>query len=128
MYLRHTYKQDYKIPYEVYKQCVWIIRDSDRLSLFANIDKNNPESNFKEDFISDEKYFSIISYKASIEAKHKLEAVDIALQSIPEEYRDGILDMIKKTRHISQDFAHENTWNKWKHIFIANLAKNLNLI
>lgn len=54
-------------------------------------------------------------------------AVEEALQKVPNEYRDAILDNI--CRHAKYpDVAHRNTYSKWRVVFLNAIAKNLNLL
>ena len=60
-------------------------------------------------------------------AEFELDCIGRALAKIPEEYRMGILsNIVDKTEF--GDFAHPNTWKKWKQIFIAELARELGLL
>lgn len=115
------------MPKEVYYQCIWMIRDIDRLEelalnkyLFENC------SNSEVAFIADDTQ-DLISVEIIKEAVRRLECIHDALDTIPEEYRKDIIDIIKKVRPYYPDTAHENTWNKWKHCFIYRLAKNMDM-
>ena len=55
------------------------------------------------------------------------ECVREALDSIPEEFRTGILEnIINKTDFNTE--AHSNTWKRWKKAFLYRFAFNLGLI
>jgi hypothetical protein len=62
------------------------------------------------------------------EAMFKLDCIHHALLLVPEEYREGILYSIRNRGSGYYDFAHENTWKKWKQRFIYALAVNLRLV
>lgn len=101
----------YVLPTPVYHQCIWIIRDMERLSAVAE------ESCLTE---------------AVLTARSRLECISSALSAVPAEYRAGILDSICSRGGSSQgvfmnDYACINTWKKWKQIFIYTLARNLSL-
>ena len=88
------------LPKPVYFQCIWLIRDLERLSAAP-------------------------SHIA--ESKARIAAVEAALNFIPKDYREGIMkNIIDRTPY--PDIAHENTWKKWKQRFIYELAVNLDLI
>lgn len=54
-------------------------------------------------------------------------AVDQALTVIPEEYREGVKNkLMYKTP--DPNYAHPNTWKKYRGIFMRKLAKNMNFI
>ena len=69
----------------------------------------------------------MVSEAAVQQAAHELECIDNALESIPEVYREGLLDNIIEKKPFG-DFAHPNTWKRWKLVFLHGLAKQLNLI
>ena len=94
----------YVLPRPVYYQCIWIVRDMDRM---RQLIQNRPES-------------------AAL-CREKLAAIDAALSFIPHEYRDGIITNIVDKRAFG-DGANINTWKKWKQRFIFELATNLSMI
>lgn len=114
-----------KVPKAVYYQCVWLIKDMDRLRQLEAIG-----SYIERD---DEFVFFVdggeVIRKAEVlqQATWKLECIRNALNMVPEEYRQSTIDCITYNVPFG-DMAHENTWRKWRQIFIAELAKNLMLI
>lgn len=104
--LRST--SSYVLPRSVYYQCIWTVRDSMRLHELASELEydNNPVRSA---------------------AREREAAIDAALNMIPVEYRQGIIDNINQ-RVPYGDIAHENTWKKWKQRFIYELAVNLMLV
>lgn len=114
-----------RTPKAVHHQCMWIIRDIDRLYRLDAIrrhGKRDDELVFYED-----ENCRYISEEVTIEASRKIECIKKALLVIPEEYRVDMLDSIVDGEWPSV-IAHENTWKRWKRIFISELAANLNLI
>ena len=97
----------YLVPKEVYYQCVWMVRDSERLLWLA---------------LSDE-----VDDSVAAAARRRTDAIESALYAVPEEYRLGIMRHVKD-REAFDDYAHENTWKKWQQRFIYELAVNLMLI
>ena len=61
------------------------------------------------------------------QAMYKLDCISRALEDVPSEYRQGTIDTIVDNTPFT-DLAHENTWRKWRRVFIRNLAKELDLI
>lgn len=116
-----------RVPKAVHQQCVWIMRDRDRLmKLVSEAEALQSEfSKISNDhvFYADEKE-GLIPEAVVLEAKCKLEAIDTALEDVPPEYREGILDNLSG-RPGYPDEACENTWRKWKSVFIAKLAHEL---
>lgn len=96
----------YDIPREVYYQCLWLARDAVRLEeLAANANRSSIG-------------------KASA---NRLDAINRAKEAVPEEYREAVMgNIIYGTKF--PDFAHDNTWRKWKKRYIYQLAVELELI
>ena len=94
------------LPREVYYQCVWLIKDMDRLE---EIKRDAGKT------------------RLGLAASRRLEAVEKALQELPEEYREPMLRNIKNKEEFPM-MAHANTWRKWKQRFIYDVAINLELL
>jgi len=118
-------KNEYRVPKAVYHQCMWIVKDIDRLLRLETANRHI----FSEDeivfFLDDEDV--IKNADVLKEASWKLECIRMALQKLPPEYRQGTIDSINYNLSY-KDSAHENTWRKWRQVFIAELAKNLFLL
>ena len=106
---------DIKLPREVYYRCVWIVRDRSRLERLASL---------LDETVTDA---AVVSDAAIHHAAHELECMELALNSIPEVYREGLLDNIINKAPFG-DFAHPNTWKRWKLVFLYELAGALDLI
>ena len=98
------------LPREVYYQCVWMIRDMERLEKIAM--SSNYESG--QDHRIDD-------------AIVKLDCLRRALEEIPDYYRQGVISSVKIRGGGFDDFAHINTWKKWKMRFMHAFAANLGL-
>jgi hypothetical protein len=61
------------------------------------------------------------------QAKFKLGCIQRALEEIPQEYRLGTIASISEGVPFSV-IAHDNTWRRWRKIFIRHLASELYLI
>lgn len=89
------------LPKAVYYQCVWTVRDLDRLISRAPHDEY---------------------------ARARLDAVYRALEVVPYEFRNDVLGSIACYGRGYEDNAHENTYKRWKKVYIAELAEQLHLI
>ncbi|MCF0140586.1 MAG: hypothetical protein HUJ78_00965 [Mogibacterium sp.] len=98
----------YVLPRTVYMQCIWLVRDIDRMKAFVGDDANRDADMFE-----------------NIESR--IRTVEDALMTIPEEYRQGIVDNIVLKKSF-KDYAHENTWRRWKQQFLYELAVRMKII
>ena len=57
----------------------------------------------------------------------KLDCLRRALEEIPDYYRQGVISSVKIRGGGFDDFAHINTWKKWKMRFMHAFAANLGL-
>jgi hypothetical protein len=115
----------YKVPKAVYYQCVWLLKDIERLRKIeaaGKVPRGDDELVF---FVDEEKI--VLDETVINLAREKLRCVRKALQMLPAEYRQSTLDCIVLGVPFA-DTAHYNTWRKWRQIFICELAKNLHLI
>lgn len=118
-------KNIYKVPKAVYFQCVWLVKDMERLKRLEAVAKVPRGDNELVFFMDDEE---VIQDEAVIgQAKSKLHCIRKALFVLPPEYRETTLSSIAGNVPFA-DTAHINTWRRWRQIFIYELAKNLLLI
>ena len=96
------------IPRSIYFECIWIIRDKNRLEkiIACKMDEYG---------------------ELERNAYYKLDAIHRAILKIPAEYRGVILRSITYGIKNTNIYIHENTIKKYKREFIYNLAKNLAL-
>lgn len=113
------------IPKAVYHQCVWILKDIERLRRLEAVGCYAGGEDEMVFFVDDEEV--IKSAEVIEQAKWKLECIRRAMRKVPSEYRQSTLDCIIYNVPYG-DMAHENTWRKWRQVFIEELAKNLFLI
>ena len=117
-----------KLPKAVYYQCLWVVKDIDRLYRLEAMYRHETEEKQPGDitFYEDENCMAI-SEPVLQQAVWKLKCIKDALLAIPYEYRmetiEGIVDGIMPI-----GIAHENTLKKWRRVFIKELAYKLNLI
>ena len=114
-----------RIPKAVYYQCIWLIKDMDRLRRLEAVGNYIDEDDGLVFFVDDNNI--IRNAEVIDQAVWKLECVRKALEEVPPEYRQSTLDCITYNVPFG-DMAHENTWRRWRQIFIRELAKNLMLM
>ena len=125
---KRTYRDaagaDIKLPREVYYRCLWTVRDSQRLGELAAVlsIRENGETDF-----TGMPETAMVPDDVAARAAFELECIRAAVHKVPEVYREGLLDnIIGKTPF--DDFAHPNTWKRWKLVFLYELAKELRMI
>lgn len=114
-----------RLPKAVYYQCVWVLKDLDRLRRLEAADTLRHSSDEKVFFVDEDEL--IRDAEVLEEARRKLECIRDAIAEVPYEYRQRTMDSIVYGIPFD-DVAHENTWRKWRQVFIRELAKNLMLI
>ena len=121
-----TFKKTRPVPRAVYYQCIWMIKDIQRLrdleAMESTLLPDRGEIIFYADISARQTRAEVIN-----EAMWKLSCIRRALDEVPEDYRSEILDNIVEGTPFS-DIAHENTWKRWKHEMIWHLAENLAMI
>lgn len=124
----YQYRKERKLvlPNEVYYQCLWVVRDMERLEELAG-EKNYENRVAEEVFFYSVKEIPVIPPEVT-EAKFKLACIHKALELVPQIYRDSVVQSIMSRGGEYKNMAHENTWKKWKQRFIYALALNLRLI
>lgn len=128
----YQFRKEHKLvlPSEVYYQCLWVVRDMERLKELA--EEPECENRVAEEVLQYEGVqFQVNSLEIPpevAEAKFKLGCIRRALEVVPETYREAVLQNILQRGGGYNNMAHENTWKKWKQRFIYVLAENLCLI
>ena len=114
-----------KMPKAVYYQCLWTVKDIDRLYRLEAMMKH--EKSEDEVVLYEDEGCMAMNEEVLRQASWKLSCIKDALNVIPQEYRietiESIVDGVFPT-----GIAHENTWKKWRRVFIKELAHKLNLI
>lgn len=119
-------KKEYnKLPKAVYYQCLWTVKDIDRLHRLEAMLKHDKCEG--ELILYEDENCVAMGEEVLRQASWKLSCIKDALETIPEEYRidtlEGIVDGV-----LPIGMAHENTMKKWRRTFIRELAHRLNLI
>lgn len=102
---------EYLLPNEVYYQCLWAVRDLDRMEKQIGEILNGKRQ------CSDYE-------KIKIEARVK--AIKRALYGVPEGYRGYVMESIMQ-RSSNQNYPNK-FWRIWKQRFLYNVAVNLAII
>ena len=118
-------KNEYSVPKAVYYQCIWLVKDMDRLRKLEAVSNYAVKEDELVFFMNDDEV--IRDPDVLDQAKWKLSCIRKAIIRVPAEYRQNTLDCITYNVPYS-DMAHENTWRKWKQVLVWELAKNLCLI
>ena len=118
--------RDVRLPREVYYRCLWTVRDAERLKGIAEI-LDHDEELYYTDAAGAGSGTVIVTDDVAKHAAYELECIHAAITKVPEVYREGLLDNINKKEPLP-DFAHPNTWKRWKLVFLYELAKQLKLI
>lgn len=118
-------KRRYRLPRAVYYQCIWIVKDIERLKRLARAADTGCREDELVFFEVDED--AVNDREVLRQARHRLECIRKALRKVPKEFRRGTLDSIVYNVPF-KDMAHENTWRRWRGVFIRELAANLKLI
>lgn len=129
--------RDIRLPKEVYYRCLWTVRDSGRLEKLTALLAQDPgrrEEGTSHEYQAGgasnkehEHEDSVVSDDVLHRAAGELRCIRTALGRVPEVYREGLLDNICRKVPF-EDFAHPNTWKRWKLVFMYELAKELRLI
>ena len=113
------------MPRAVIYQCMWTVKDMERLQRLANQRSRSHRSGEIVFYADDES--RMMRTEVIEESIWKVKCIRDALNTIPEEYRADIIESIF-TGEMPVEIAHENTWKKWRRKFIRELAYNMNLI
>lgn len=114
------------LPAPVYHQCIWMIRDMPRMQRELNESRVDTGLILTEDTLRYDE-MSLHEELSIQEIEFRLECVSKALDVVPEELRDGMLNSIINRGSGYESLAHENTWKYWKQRFIFTLARMLRL-
>ena len=118
-------EREMRLPKAVYYQCLWTVKDMERLKRLEAAGSHTGGEGDMIFFVDED---DVIRSAAALEqAAWRLDCIRRALRRLPEEYRQYTVDNILYNIPFN-DMAHENTWRKWRQVFLRELAKNLMLI
>jgi hypothetical protein len=115
--------ENIRLPREVYYRCLWTVRDEKRLRRLAALLDPGSEPSVQ----CDPEDARLVREETARHAAFEAACIDRALSRIPDVYREGLLDNIRDKTPLG-DFAHPNTWKRWKLVFLYELAQELCLI
>ena len=131
---QQTKFKDLVMPDAVYYQTIWAVRDLDRMeSDLRNMEQdirlgNIPSTSIVSDDVNTYTVSNPTEYmvvqKAQLEKR--VEAIRSALETVPQAYRQFILDNIVKQK--AYKCFPNKLWRVWKQRFLFNVAKNLELM
>lgn len=123
--------KEFVMPETVYRQALWAAKDLPRMK------KRIEEMTEKINAISiqtvresratgaySDRTGNMASELASLTVRK--EAIESALDSVPEQYRDGICRKLFEGLDFGDEF-HPNTWKKWQQVYLYNVAVKLGL-
>ena len=115
------------LPKAVYYQALYAVRDYDRLcGEYQDILYSSAPS--ADGQPRGTKIGNPTDQKAErlIEVSEKLDAIERALEHVPEEYRKGVFDNVRKNSAYPY-IAGRETWGRHRRRFLYHVAKNLHL-
>lgn len=117
----------YRLPHNVYMQCLYAVRDYDRLKhemddvLYASpLSDGQPRGSDTTDTTANKAV-------RLEELSKRCGAIEQALVKIPAEYRRGVSENILYRCPYPRD-AGEATYRRWRYKFVYCVAKNLKLV
>ena len=114
-----------RLPREVHYQCTWLVKDIERLYRLDSMRRHGRKDD--EFVLFEDENSKSIRDEVMEEASRKLACVKEALEVVPEEYRLYIIESIVN-KEMCFEIAHENTWKRWRRVFLKELAYKLKLI
>lgn len=128
--MRNYQLKQYRLPRNVYHMCLSVVQCYEyNKRRMANNSTHISASNYKDTPSRGSGSGSQVERQACnmADLRSMVDAVDGALKSIPQEYRDGILNKIIHDIQYPH-YAHRNTWSRWRQLFLYRVAQNLGLI
>lgn len=119
-------KEKRNLPKPVRQQCVWVVRDYDRLCKLAELGIEHSRFGPYEIVLYGDEMAGLIPAAVVENAMFKVNCINWAMEDIPVEYRRGIIANIMY-HHKFPDEADGKTWEAWRNKFINNLASKLEL-
>lgn len=129
---QQTKYKAYVLPNAVYYQCIWAIRDLERMEKRMTELKEEEKSAIGASIVSDRVSGFVLRRpteeialeKAILE--ERVSEIHSALETVPEDYRAFILSNII-LKNSGKAFPNR-MWKYWKQRFVYTVAKNLSII
>lgn len=116
----------YKLPQSLYKRMIDLVRDYDRIKLQRDDILYSSPAHDGQPYTGLGNPTEIKGIKLAM-LDTECSAIEKAIESIPSEYRKGILDNICFGSSYPYT-AHRNTYSYWKTKLLNSIAKNLNML
>lgn len=126
--MRDYQPKQVSLPGTVWRQCIFLVRDYERLreEYEAAIQQGTPPPDGQpraKAIKNQTEREGIVRAQMSI----RLRAIENALYTVPEEYREGVWNNVVRGWRYPGD-AHVQTYKRYKTRFITEVARNLFLI
>lgn len=123
--MRDYYLKTSEIPEELYRQTLFMIKDYDRMKEeYDNAIWDSPEPPDGQPRGGNTGDPTSREGMKRAELFRKLQAIEQAKLSLPEDYRDGVWNnVLYKTPYPKS--AHRKTWWQYKTAFILRVARNM---
>ncbi|MEE0741185.1 MAG: hypothetical protein U0M21_02720 [Emergencia sp.] len=124
--------QAYVLPHAVYYQCIWAVRDLERMENRLQELREEEGSQCGTSIVSDSGGNFVLRRPTEERALEKaileerIQGIRAALDTVPEAYRSFILSNII-LKNSGKSFPNK-MWKYWKQRFIHTVAKNLQMI
>ena len=128
---QQTKLTNYVMPNTVYYQCVWAVRDLERMeNRLQELEYNNSQKSSDMVMESGNIYSGYRDMDDSaIEMailRERIDGIRSALGEIPERYRETVLNNINQREVVSLE--PKKRWRLWKQKFLFCVARNLSLM
>ncbi len=128
---QQTKMKEYLMPDAVYYQCIWAVRDLDRMEKRARELKQTFRSE-KSSMLCESKVCYDISKPTERDAveliilEERIEAIKAALSIVPDKYKRYVMSNVVMKNN-GTTFP-DRVWRVWKQKFLYTVAKNLSLM
>lgn len=123
--MRDYYSKNSDMPEDLYRQTLWMIKGYDRMKTeYDNAIWDSPEPPDGQPRGGNTGDPTSREGLKRAELFRKLQAIEQAKLSLPEDYRDGVWNnVLYKTPYPKS--AHRKTWWQYKTAFILRVARNM---
>ena len=121
------YPKKTPLPRDIYNRVLWLVRGYDRMAeeVEAMVTKSKTDEPTGGGGTSDPTATAAARRERT---RADIKAIDDALKTVPEEYREVVFKSIKDRRPMrsfpAYDYAAQKTWSTWRLRFIYRVAVN----
>lgn len=121
-------RNKYQLPQAVRMQVIWLIKDYDRMKkeYCSMLDNGSAPPDGQPRGSTTGNPTERTGLKRA-ELSHKLDSIEKALETIPEEYRSGVWNNVVYRTRYPMD-AGQATYRRWRARFLYRTAKNMRYI